>query len=94
MEEKDELIEKMRELSAKAENARNEFYAAAVLLADAVVRNRDTIRDLNGAIGGPTCAFIDADERYTKALNEAMAACESISLRLFGPRNRRKGGAL
>lgn len=89
MKDKDEILEEIRALSESVEKERNDFCLKAIRLADAVVRNRDTIRDLKGTIGGPICDLIEADERYEKAVEAFDAACER--LRKCLKRGRKRG---
>ena len=91
METKDELIEEVRALSEAAEKARLDYYARAITLADEVVRNRENIGDIRCVISGLISKYMEADERYTKAVDEATAACERFANCL---RADRKGGAL
>lgn len=84
MEPKDQILKEVDAFTTAAEKAREDFQIRAIRLADAVVRNRDTIRDLKGSIGGYTCAFIEAQERYTKAVREVTEACVRLHRFLDG----------
>ena len=88
MKDKDEILEEIRALREAKEKASKDFCIKAIRLADSCVRNRDTIRDLKGAIGGYICEFIEADERYDKAVNEFDAACERLRKCLKDGRKR------
>lgn len=93
MEEKDELIEEIRTLCADVESARWAFYAAAVRLADEVVRNRNNVGDIRNVIAGLIREYAEADDLYAKTAGEATEACERISQQLFRPRTFRNVGA-
>lgn len=88
MKDKDKILEEVRALSEATEMAREDFCIKSLRLADAVVRNRDTIRDLKGTIGGPICDLIEADERYKKAVEAFDAACERLGKFLKAERKR------
>ena len=91
MEDKERMLEKLHALNADAEKARLDYYARAIALADEVVRNRENIGDIRCVISGLISKYMEADERYTKAVDEATAACERFANCL---RADRKGGAL
>lgn len=90
MDKTEELLGEARALSAEAEKARGEFYAAAVRLADAVLCNRNNAGDIRNAISGEIGAYTEEDKRYAKAVAEATAAYARLSQFIS---NRRNGGA-
>ena len=90
MENPNEILEQIQALSAAAENARMDYCAKAIALADEVVRNRENIGDIRCVISGLISKYMEADERYTKAVDEVNAACERLKQCING---KRKGGA-
>lgn len=87
METKDKLIEELHALNADAEKARLDYYARAIRLADEVVRNKNNIGDIRYVIADLIREYMEADERYTKAVDESIAACQHLAQRLSEERN-------
>lgn len=82
-----ELREDCRTLNNATEKARMELYAKALRLSDFIVKNRDNIRGINeDAIAKHIRAFIEADEKYGKAVLEATASSERLVRVLYAPR--------
>ena len=91
METKDELIGKVRAISAAAEareTAREELFTKSLQLADAVLAHRGALREFAGLISGEIRAFIEADERYARAVNESIKANQCFSQCLYGLSSR------
>ena len=89
METKDELIGKVRAISAAAEareTAREELFTKSLQLA--VLAHRGALREFAGLISGEIRAFIEADERYARAVNESIKANQCFSQCLYGPSSR------
>ena len=78
-------------IAAGDETAREELFTKSLQLADALLAHRGALRELSGLISGEIRAFIEADERYARAVNEAIKANSHFSQCLYG---QHKGGAL
>ena len=85
----DELLDEARALNEAAqtarETAREELFTKSLQLADALLAHRGALRELAGLISGEIRAFIEADERYARAVNEAIKANSHFSQCLYGP---------
>ena len=90
-----ELLNEARALNEESrtarETAREELFTKSLQLADAVLAHRGALREFAGLISGEIRAFIEADERYARAVNEAIKANSNFSQCLYG---QHKGGAL
>lgn len=78
MENREEILEQIQALSAAAEKTRRDYYAKAIRVADEAVRNKDNIGDIRYVIAGLIREYMEADERYEKAVSEVNAACERL----------------
>lgn len=86
MSDADKILEEVNALNAECARLRDEFKTCAVRLADEVVRKRDEAGDIEAMFGEQIRAYIEADRRYTKAVNEASEACERLTKFLYGSR--------
>ena len=78
MKDRDEIIREVKAINADVEMARHKLNATAIRLAEAVLKNRDTIGDIRNLISKEIRDFIEAEEQYTKSRDEAAAACERL----------------
>lgn len=78
MKDADKILEEVEALNAEAARLREEFRTCAVRLADAVTLERHESGKIQDLFGEKIRAYMEADERYTEAVNEATAACERL----------------
>ena len=91
MEETEKMLEELHALNTAAQMAREELCLKSIRLADEVVRCSLIMGDIRKVDDEEIRAYIEADERYSKAVDEATASAERLSLFLeTDPR----GGAL
>lgn len=78
MKDANTILEEVNDLNAEAARLREEFKAKAVRLADAVVRNRHESGKLIEMFFNLINDYMEADDRYSAAVNEATDACERL----------------
>lgn len=88
METKHGILEEINTFIDEAETAIDDFYTSAISLAGYVARNSAAKHKQGGEIAEFIHAFIEADKRYTKAMDEATEACEILYRFLKGGRKR------
>lgn len=79
MEDTNEICNELQKLNQAAQMAREDFYLKARTLADEVVRNKNNIGDIRNVIAGLIREYEEANERYTKAVDEATAVCQRLT---------------
>ena len=83
MKDKYKILEEIGALNAECARLREEFRACAVRLADAVTLARNESGKIGELFGEKISAYMEADARYTKAVNEATAACERLTKSIY-----------
>ena len=88
METKHGILEEINTFIDEAETAIDGFYGCAISLARYVAMNSAAKHKQGGEISEFIHAFIEADKRYTKAMDEATEACERLYQFIKGGRKR------
>ena len=78
MKDANKILEEVNALNAECVMVREAFRTCAVRLADAVTLARHESGKIQDLFGEKIRAYMEADERYTAAVNEATAACDSL----------------
>ena len=78
MKDADKIIEEVEALNAECARLREEFRTCAVQLADAVTISRHESGKIQDLFGEKIRAYMEADDRYSAAVNEATSACERL----------------
>ena len=83
MKDANTILEEVNALNAECARLREEFKTYAVRLADAIVKERFNVVTPQELCGEQIRAYMEADDRYTKAVNEATAACERLTKSIY-----------